>query len=136
MKKKKLLLSAVLMGLLLNGCSTKEVKVEKNTEVSQVQHSNNVEVEVLPVSDKKVEVITKVKPEVAVVTTEKLNPGEVPVVVVNPVSADVPVKEVNILPVKNNHMDIVTKVQPTIELIEELPIEGAVPTLVIDPLVE
>jgi PBP1b-binding outer membrane lipoprotein LpoB len=139
MKRNRLFIIAVSAGLLLNGCSNKELKVEeektlKSTKTSQ--KNSDIEVEIMPASDKKVEVITKVKPKVSVLTTEKLEEGEVPVVVVEPVNADVPVEEVNILPVVDNTVGIVTKVKPTIEVVEELPIEDDVPSVVIEPIIE
>jgi PBP1b-binding outer membrane lipoprotein LpoB len=139
MKRNRLFTIAVSAGLLLNGCSNKELKVEeektlKSTKTSQ--KNSDIEVEIMPASDKKVEVITKVKPKVSVLTTEKLEEGEVPVVVVEPVNADVPVEEVNILPVVDNTVGIVTKVKPTIEVVEELPIEDDVPSVVIEPIIE
>ena len=144
MKNNGLLITAVLAGLLLNGCSNKELNVANSQEkverdvVSLNQKSDDVEVEVVPVSDKKAVVITKVKPEIAVVTTEKLEEGEIPVVVVDPVDADIPVEveEVDILPVVDNTVGIVTKVKPTIEVIEELPIEDEIPAVVVEPLVQ
>jgi len=144
MKNNGLLITAVLAGLLLNGCSNKELNVANSQEkverdvVSLNQKSDDVEVEVVPVSDKKAVVITKVKPEIAVVTTEKLEEGEIPVVVVDPVDADIPVEveEVDILPVVDNTVGIVTKVKPTIEVIEELPIEDEIPAVLVEPLVQ
>ena len=142
MKKNGLLITAILAGLLLNGCSNKEVNVANTQEkvkrdvVSLNQKSNDVEVEIVPVSDKKAVVITKVKPEIAVVAKEKLKEGELPVVVIDPVDANAPVEEVEILPVVDNTVSIVTKVKPTIEVIEELPIEDEIPAVVVEPLVQ
>jgi len=144
MKNNGLLIMAILTGLLLNGCSNKEVKVANTQEkvkrdvVSLNQKSDNVEVEVVPVSDKKAVVITKVKPEISVLATEKLKENELPVVVVDPVDADaaVDVEEVNILPVVDNTVGVVTKVKPTIEVVEELPIEDKNPVVVVEPIVE
>jgi PBP1b-binding outer membrane lipoprotein LpoB len=146
MKRDGLLVAVILAGLLLNGCSNKEAKVADTQEkvkrdvVSVAkQKSDDVKVEVVPVDDKKVKVITKVQPEVAVIETEKLDKGEIPVVVVDPVKVDDPVKveEVEILPVVDDTVGIVTKVKPTIEVVEELPLEGEeAPAIVIDPIVE
>ena len=98
--KKRELLMVILTALLLNGCTNKELSVEstqmlKNTKVSE--QSNHVE-------------LSKVTPEIAVLTTKKLEKGEVPVIIVNPVSANTPVKEVDILPVVDDTVGIVTKV--------------------------
>lgn len=144
MKNNGLLIMAILTGLLLNGCSNKEVKVANTQEkvkrdvVSLNQKSDDVEVEVVPVSDKKAVVITKVKPKISVLATEKLKENELPVVVVDPVDADaaVDVEEVNILPVVDNTVGVVTKVKPTIEVVEELPIEDKNPVVVVEPIVE
>ncbi len=130
---------AIFLAVLLSGCSNKELKVENKKILESANSSEKIsdlEVEVVPVSDKKVDVITKIKPEVAILETEKVQEGEVPVVVVDPVEADVPVKEVNILPVVDDRVGIVTKVQPTIEVVEELPLEDNVSAIVIEPLVE
>ena len=145
MKRDRLLATVILAGLLLNGCSNKEVQVEDTQEkikrdvVSVTEKSDDLAVEVVPVSNNKVEVITKVKPEVDVITTEKLEKGEVPVVVIDPVKVDDPVKveEVEILPVLDDTVGIVTKVKPTIEVIEEIPLDqNEAPAVLIEPVVE
>ena len=147
MKRDGLLVAVILAGLLLNGCSNKEAKVADTQEkvkrdvvsTNSSQKSDDVAVEVVPVTDNKVKVITKVKPEVAVIETEKVQKGEIPVVVVDPVKVDDPVKveEVEVLPVVDDTVGIVTKVKPTIEVVEELPLEGdEAPAVVVDPIVE
>jgi outer membrane murein-binding lipoprotein Lpp len=144
MKRDGLLIATILAGLFLNGCSNKEVNVADTQEkikrdvVSSDKKSDEIAVEVVPISDKKAKIITKVKPEVAVVTTEKLDKGEVPVVVIDPVKVDDPVKveEVEILPVVDDTVGVVTKVKPTIEVVEEIPLDRDEAAVIIDPIVE
>jgi outer membrane murein-binding lipoprotein Lpp len=144
MKRDGLLIATILAGLFLNGCSNKEVNVADTQEkikrdvLSSDKKSDDIAVEVVPISDKKAKIITKVKPEVAVVTTEKLDKGEVPVVVIDPVKVDDPVKveEVEILPVVDDTVGVVTKVKPTIEVVEEIPLDRDEAAVIIDPIVE
>jgi hypothetical protein len=81
-------------------------------------------------------VVTKVKPEIAVIATEKVKKGEIPVVVVDPVEEGTSVKEVDILPVVDNTVGVVTKVKPTIEVVEEIPVEDESAAVVVEPVVE
>jgi outer membrane murein-binding lipoprotein Lpp len=144
MKRDGLLIATILAGLFLNGCSNKEVNVADTQEkikrdvLSSDKKSDDIAVEVVPISDKKAKIITKVKPEVAVVTTEKLDKGEVPVVVIDPVKVDDPVKveEVEILPVVDDTVGVVTKVKPTIEVVEKIPLDRDEAAVIIDPIVE
>ena len=147
MKKKELFIATVLLSLLFNGCSTKEVQPLKSIKKSEVAKSltktekrmkeeSDVEVEVIPVSDKKIEVVTKIKPEIDIVEKEKLDKGEIPIVVVDPVDKDVPLKEVEILPVVDDTVGVVTKVKPTVEIVEEIPLEDEVSAVIIEPVVE
>jgi outer membrane murein-binding lipoprotein Lpp len=144
MKRDGLLIATILAGLFLNGCSNKEVNVADTQEkikrdvLSSDKKSDDIAVEVVPISDKKAKIITKVKPEVAVVTPEKLDKGEVPVVVIDPVKVDDPVKveEVEILPVVDDTVGVVTKVKPTIEVVEEIPLDRDEAAVIIDPIVE
>jgi PBP1b-binding outer membrane lipoprotein LpoB len=144
MKKDGLLIATILVGLFLNGCSTKEVKVTDTQEkvkrdvVSTDKKSDELSIEVTPVSDNKVKVITKVEPELAVVEIEKLKKDEVPVVVIDPVKVDDPVKveEVEILPVVDDTVGVVTKVKPTVEIIEEIPVDSNEAAVIIDPIVK
>jgi hypothetical protein len=163
MKKSGLLIGGVIVGIfLITGCSEKgsvldvnkraEAVKSKATNVSDKVQSSikqksesiqkkgiddaDIAVEVNPIVDKKMEVVTKVKPEVAVVEVDKVDKNEIPVVVVDPVDEKAPVKEVEVLPVVDNTVGVVTKVKPTVKVAEEIPVESEDVAVVIDPVVE
>jgi hypothetical protein len=146
MRKENIIIGVVFLGLIFTGCSQKETLSKSLTSVSVSEkieehktiekESNGLTVEVKPVVDNKLEVVTKVKPEIAVVSTEKVKKGEIPIVVVDPVEEGTPVKEIDILPVVDDTVGVVAKVKPTIELIEEIPLEEDSTAVVIEPVVE
>ncbi len=138
-KRNRLILSIIVIGLLsIVGCSQKEssLKPNKKNEVLKEQQVSDIAVEVKPIVDKKLEVVTKVKPKVAIVEVDKLNKDEVPVVVVDPIEEKAPIKEVEILPVVDDTVGVVTKVEPTLEVVEEIPVKDDNATVVIEPIVE
>jgi outer membrane murein-binding lipoprotein Lpp len=146
MRKETMIIAVILGGLFLTGCSQKEVKadavassvvsskIEKKSDT--LKKESDIAIEVKPIVDNKLEVVTKVKPEIDVVSTEKVKKGEIPVVVVEPVEVGTPVKEVEILPVVDDTLPVVTKVKPTIEVVEEIPVEEGSSAVVIEPIIE
>jgi len=150
----KLWIGVALAAVLMTGCSQKELNSSKKEVVSSVKKEavskaeekvakvekkvdEALKVEVAPVVDKKVKVITETKPEIAVLTTEKVAPNQEPVVVVDAVEADVPVESVEVLPKVGDEVGIVAKVKPTIEMVEEIEVpDEETPAVVIEPVVE
>ncbi len=141
MKNNKSLLFLISVGLLLSGCSNKEVNVKKSeNNITKKSNKLNVKndelkVEVLPVVDNKAKLVTEAKPKVDIVQIDKIKKDETPLVVVDPVPVDAPVEKVEVLPTVDDTVTTVTKVKPTVEIVEEIPVEEN-PAVVIDPIVE
>ncbi len=149
MKKNVIKLCAIFLSLFfIVGCSQKDISpttINKKSELKKKDiivkkdkksKNSDLEIEVKPIVNKKMEIVTKVKPEVAVVGVDKIKDGEIPVVVVDPVEEKAPVKEVEVLPVVDNTVGVITKVQPTIEVVEEIPVKDENTAVVIEPIVE
>jgi len=145
-KKSRWIFLPLVIGMMM-GCSTKENTLSsnikehaiKNQDVGTTKKSvDDLAVEVKPLVDKKLEVVTKVKPEVAILDVQKVDSSTTPMVVVDPVEANgsVDVKKVEVLPVVDDTLGVVTEVEPTIEVVEDIPVEGEEAAVVIEPVVE
>ncbi len=125
MKKSLIVLGSFL--LLMSGCTqqSKEASVSPKAtkKVAEKEKESKAEVIVAPIDDKKAVVVTKVKPEIDVVHEIKKPKDALPVVVVDPVEADAPVKAVEVLPADEDKVPVVEKVEPTIEVIGVVPLE-------------
>ncbi len=119
MKKSLIVLGSLL--LLLNGCTQQPKKSSATPKVTEKEAK--AEVIVAPIDKKKALVVTKVKPEIDVVHEIKKPKDALPVVVVDPVDADAPVKAVEVLPADEETVPVVEKVEPTIEAVGVVPLE-------------
>ena len=121
MKKSLIVLGSLL--LLINGCTQPPKKASVTPKVTEKIKDSKAEVIVAPIDEKKAVVVTKVKPEIDVVHEIKKPKDAVPVVVVDPVEADDPVKAIDVLPADENTVPVVEKVEPTIEAVGVVPLE-------------
>ena len=121
MKKSLIVLGSLL--LLIGGCTQPPKKASVTPKVTEKIKDSKAEVIVAPIDEKKAVVVTKVKPEIDVVHEIKKPKDAVPVVVVDPVEADAPVKAVEVLPADENTVPVVEKVEPTIEAVGVVPLE-------------
>ena len=121
MKKSLIVLGSLL--LLINGCTQQPTKASVAPKVTEKIKDSKAEVIVAPIDEKKAVVVTKVKPEIDVVHEIKKPKDAVPVVVVDPVEADAPVKAIDVLPADENTVPVVEKVEPTIEAVGVVPLE-------------
>ncbi len=152
MRENKTLITLIATLLMMSACSTTTPELKKpikesikKTELGkkvtkEIKESKadlkkaDLAVEIPPVAEKKLQMVTKVKPKVEVVEINKVNPNEIPLVEVEPVTEDVPVKEVEVLPVVDDTVAVVTKAEPEVEVVEEIPAE--VPAeVVVDPVI-
>ena len=126
MKKSLIVLGSFL--LLMSGCTqqAKEVSVapKATKKVVEKEKESKAEVIVAPIDDKKAIVVTKVKPEIDVVHEIKKPKDALPVVVVDPVEVDAPVKAVEVLPADEETVPVVEKIEPVIETVEVVPLEN------------
>jgi len=119
MKRSLIVLGVILVAM--SGCTqpAKQSSVAPKVEKEDVK----AEVIIAPIDEKKAVVVTKVKPEIDVVHEIKKPKEALPVVVVDPVEADVPVKAVEVLPADEETVPVVEKIEPTIESVEVVPLE-------------
>ncbi len=119
MKKSLIVLGIILVSI--SGCTQQA----KQSSVAPKVAKEDVKAEVLvaPIDKKKAVVITKVKPEIDVVHEIKKPKDALPVVVVDPVDADAPVKAVEVLPANEETVPVVEKIEPTIETVGVVPLE-------------
>ncbi len=126
MKKSLIVLGSFL--LLMSGCTqqAKEVSVtpKATKKVVEKEKESKAEVIIAPIDKKKAVVVTKVKPEIDVVHEIKKPKDALPVVVVDPVEVDAPVKAVEVLPADEETVPVVEKIEPVIETVEVVPLEN------------
>ena len=119
MKRSLIVLGVILVAM--SGCT----QPAKQSSVTPKVDKEDVKAEVLvaPIDEKKAVVVTKVKPEIDVVHAIKKPKDATPVVVVDPVEVDAPVKAVEVLPADEEIVPVVEKVEPVIEAVEVVPLE-------------